>query len=353
MTREEAQKLLGGYATGNLSREQQQALFEAALDDQQLFDALAAEQPLHDLLSDDAARRQLLAGIDRPAPKRRWWLIPGFALAATAAAVLAFVALKPQPQHPVILAEMAQPPVAAPALTVPAVQPQSPAHPEPRVADRPHPRARAATPQQLADAVVPLREKAATPQPSVTAETAPLSAGAPPPQPSAVASTSQNIQVSAAPIAAPPPPQPAAVPATSQTVEVTAAAGKTEAQPVQAPVTNGMFMSRNSAFGGSITQRVFVTVQLRQPDGTYTAIDPKELKAGNTARVTIAPPFSGVLTVTRNPGNVVLTKPTPVDAHGHFDLDVTSEKPDVQILKIELKPPGMPPAVQSVTLIFQ
>jgi len=347
MTREEAQKLLGGYATGNLSREQQQALFEAALDDQQLFDALAAEQPLHDLLSDDAARRQLLAGIDRPAPRRRWWLIPGVALAATAAAVLAFVALKPQPQHTVILADLAQPPVAAPALTVPAVQPQSPVHPEPRVADRPHPRARAATPQQLADAVVPLREKAATPQPSVTAETAPLSGGAPPPQPSAVASTSQNIQVSAAP----PPPQP--VPATSQTVEVTAAAGKTEAQPVQAPVTNGMFMSRNSALAGSIAPRVFVTVQLRQPDGTYTAIDPKELKAGNTARVTITPPFTGVLTVTRNPGNVVLTKPTPVDAHGHFDLDVTSEKPDVQILKIELKPPGMPPAVQSVTLIFQ
>jgi len=44
MSRDEVQKLLGGYATGTLTPEEQQALFAAALEDQELFDALAHEQ---------------------------------------------------------------------------------------------------------------------------------------------------------------------------------------------------------------------------------------------------------------------------------------------------------------------
>ena len=42
MSPEEIKKLLGGYATGTLTAEEQQALFAAALEDQELFDALAA-----------------------------------------------------------------------------------------------------------------------------------------------------------------------------------------------------------------------------------------------------------------------------------------------------------------------
>jgi hypothetical protein len=41
MSREEIQKLIGGYATGSLTAGEQQALFEAALEDQELFDELA------------------------------------------------------------------------------------------------------------------------------------------------------------------------------------------------------------------------------------------------------------------------------------------------------------------------
>ena len=48
MSREDIQKLLGGYATGTLTPEEQQALFSAALEDQELFDALAREQSLRD-----------------------------------------------------------------------------------------------------------------------------------------------------------------------------------------------------------------------------------------------------------------------------------------------------------------
>ena len=42
MNREDIQKLLGGYATGTLTPEEQQALFSAALEDQELFDARRA-----------------------------------------------------------------------------------------------------------------------------------------------------------------------------------------------------------------------------------------------------------------------------------------------------------------------
>ena len=61
MRPEDIRKLLGGYATGTRTAEERQALFEAALDDQELFDALAKEQPLRDLLEDPAARAHLLA----------------------------------------------------------------------------------------------------------------------------------------------------------------------------------------------------------------------------------------------------------------------------------------------------
>ena len=88
MSREDIRKLLGGYATGTLTAEEQQALFEAALDDQELFDALAKEQSLRDLLGDPAARAQLLAALDDgPLPGRwgrRFRLPTGPALGAVA-----------------------------------------------------------------------------------------------------------------------------------------------------------------------------------------------------------------------------------------------------------------------------
>lgn len=67
MSPEEIKKLIGGYATGTLTPEEQQALFAAALDDQELFDALAREQSLRDLLRDPAARAELLSALDTPA----------------------------------------------------------------------------------------------------------------------------------------------------------------------------------------------------------------------------------------------------------------------------------------------
>ena len=76
MSREEIEKLLGGYATDTLTGAERRALFEAALEDQELFDALAREQALRDVLRDPAAREQLLEslGPGRPPATARSWL---------------------------------------------------------------------------------------------------------------------------------------------------------------------------------------------------------------------------------------------------------------------------------------
>jgi hypothetical protein len=72
MTRPEAEKLLGGYATGTLTEAEKSELFSAALDHQELFDALADEEVLREILADPGARQRLLAAL--PAPEREsWW----------------------------------------------------------------------------------------------------------------------------------------------------------------------------------------------------------------------------------------------------------------------------------------
>ena len=91
MSREDIARLLGGYATGTLTPEEQQTLFAAALEDQALFDELAREQALRDVLSEPAARAQLLAALEDPP---RWyrrfgdWMLRPAALTAAAACLL-------------------------------------------------------------------------------------------------------------------------------------------------------------------------------------------------------------------------------------------------------------------------
>src|SRR5580765_2577536 len=99
MNRDDIQKLLGGYATGTLTPEEQEALFAAALEDQELFDALAREQSLRDLLGDPVAKAQALAALDQPKHGwvTRWWRPAALAAAAVAVAGLVFIAVRPKP----------------------------------------------------------------------------------------------------------------------------------------------------------------------------------------------------------------------------------------------------------------
>src|ERR1035437_8689118 len=122
MSPEDIQKLLGGYATGTLTPAEQQALFEAALQDQDLFDALAREQPLRDLLNDPAARAHLLAAIDdAPAPWYRRWLKPVPAAAvAVVLTVAAIIVVVRQQSHRVVQVMVAKVELTA---ALPAVEP--------------------------------------------------------------------------------------------------------------------------------------------------------------------------------------------------------------------------------------
>jgi hypothetical protein len=99
VTPEDARKLIGGYATGNLGDEERKALFAAALSEQELFDELVKEQALKELLDDPHARRRLLDQL-RPAPQRnaswRWAAAGSLALAT----VMIAVVMMRMPQRP-------------------------------------------------------------------------------------------------------------------------------------------------------------------------------------------------------------------------------------------------------------
>ncbi len=87
MIRPEAEKLLGGFATGTLTEAEKSLLYSAALEDQALFDALADEEVLRELLADPEVREQLLKAL--APPPRAWWKRP--ALLGLAAALLLVV----------------------------------------------------------------------------------------------------------------------------------------------------------------------------------------------------------------------------------------------------------------------
>jgi hypothetical protein len=188
MDRQDIQKLLGGYATGTLTPEEQQMLFEAALNDQELFDALAREQSLRDLLNDPAARAQLLAALDeKPLPwYRQFWRPAAIVGAAAACLLIAGIYLaRPKPHSaatPLLVAEVKQP-------EPPAAPPQTP---RPAVADRPASSPRRATAMKKAPAEPAPENKDRS---GLFAPAAPAAAPAPPatrneavaPTPSAVA----------------------------------------------------------------------------------------------------------------------------------------------------------------------
>ena len=190
MRPEEIKKLLGGYATGTLTAEEQQALFAAALEDQELFDALAREQTLRDVLADPATRGELLAALDRrsTAFDNFWqWLrrpmVAGLVTAAVSCIAIVAVWRGTRPAAPerTLVAEMKQQELrpAAPGMAAPAQEP-APAQAQAQAKlqngpvaaqSKPAPTKRAASPggqdfsKLIAPAPVPLGAPPAAPPP--------------------------------------------------------------------------------------------------------------------------------------------------------------------------------------------
>ena len=126
MSREEIEKLLGGYATGTLTGEERDALFAAALEDQVLFDLLAREEPLRELLEDPVAKARLRRALEESTvPWYRAWLRPALLGAlVTGMAVVAVVVERQAARRPgvAILARAPRPVLPVP---VPSPLPQA------------------------------------------------------------------------------------------------------------------------------------------------------------------------------------------------------------------------------------
>ncbi len=191
MNRDDIRKLLGGYGTGTLTPEEQQALFAAALDDQELFDTLAREQSLRDLLRDPAAKAQLLSALDeRPRPwyERIGGWKPTVAAAALAAIVIAVLVVHPGRQTAGHI-ELAQ--ATIPDRVEKAVQP-------PAAALEPSPQQSEVRPR-TADASRPVKQEQRS-----AAPTRPVVAPSQPAASPAAARPADKVEVSAAAPAPPP-----------------------------------------------------------------------------------------------------------------------------------------------------
>ncbi len=342
MDRQYIQKLLGGYATGTLTPEEQQALFEAALTDQELFDALAREQSLRDLLRDPAARAHLLASIDEaPLPwYRRFWR--PVAIVATAAAGLLAVGVyvareKPKPAAPApLMALMKEPP--APRVEVPLPPPPpAPAVRKPRVVvarkefapPAASPAAAAAPPENA------LKKSEAV---EVTAAAGAVPMAAPPKDDLVVANaTPGRLQSAFLDSGSKPIPlQNAqalfyAQPLQDVTVQAEQSAGmqqqqQKQAAPSQADNKNLARSLKTLAALGAVTRVAHLGVKwtiLRKRDGDeFVEVAPDQLRAGDAVKLKLIPNDDGFLSVWE--GGAALVSGTKVERLKEFETPVIS-----------------------------
>jgi hypothetical protein len=339
MNREDIQKLLGGYATGTLTPEEQQALFEAALDDQEIFDLIAKEQPLHDLLGDPAARAELLAALDRP--HVRWWQrwqVQAGAAVALAGLVTGVIVMRQPATRPVLTAEFktTPPPLTEVPAAVPETTPTRPAEPRTSGSGSSALARKADLPAELRakkEADVEQLSKVAT-----ESAAPPVPAAAPVIAPPVSGRQTQQIQVLQAP-QGPAPSQQAqqtqdalaqAAPAQSaanfqnarsmfygtqltgalkdQAANVLAEASadkQKSAAPERARsmgavsgVLPGAAKMLNSPAAANLGVRIDVLRKL--PSGAFINTDPENLNGNDTVKLRVTPNDSGVLTVLEN-----------------------------------------------------
>jgi hypothetical protein len=291
MSREEIQKLLGGYATDTLGEAERRALFEAALEDQELFDALAKEQALREVLQDPSARQQLIEALG-PAREafaaRTWhWLRQPAALAMAGgmAALLIVGGLvlrqtKRQVRREVLMTDVIAPRPASPAVVVPSTAPLQATRPS--AVER--------QPKRLAKAPA-LRSPPA--QPLAQHLMAPANLPAAPAAPPALT----GAQPAASP---PPPPRGLAVGLAG------AAEAKRQAlQTTQAPVLS--FNARSGLPRASMTRAkaarpvaanlgVEYTLLLKDADGAYSPVPASAVfHAGDSVRLQVEPSEAGYI----------------------------------------------------------
>jgi hypothetical protein len=280
--------LLGRYATGSLTVEERQRLFDAALDDQALFEELAREDEVKLLLAEPGARDRMIRALEPPKRNRAW--IFGVAATAALTAVVAVFLLYPAPKpRPVEVAKVTTTPT-------PVAQPESappPAASAPAKTEGTARRDVAATENSRAE---PRREKTPTPSKAKAA------AGTSEPADTVVvadqpakdeAKKKEAVQVQAATTSVASPPQ---------TVEVTAA--------TPAPIQQ-FTPKQQAGFGGPRQQQMAGQARVPLPPPANSVADSKALPFGFhystviPGHLSIIPAADGYLFVKSNDGTVL------------------------------------------------
>ncbi len=272
---DEIRKLLGGYATNTLTETERQALFEAALEDQELFDALHQEQALKELLADPLSRAQIRQALEKPRAAwwSRWWTWTA-AASAVAAVVLVVAVTRSHTTE----------------TTLVSIKPPQPATVQPAE--------KAAS--DLKSLPQPVRARASEGKPTVRAR-----------QASTQNERKDELQ-STTPVAAPtapPAPAPPALSVSEQQVQVTQAQNKQVAGQTVTPLRD-LEQSQeppaqiNGAVGGVISKSdvppMQYTLLKRDLDGTFHPVSPGAgLNPADAVRLSVSPITSGYLSLSR------------------------------------------------------
>jgi hypothetical protein len=345
MKPDEIQKLLGGYATGTLTSEEQQTLFAAALEDQELFDALAKEQPLHDLLRDPAARAHVLASIDDH-PRKWWqwanrWILAGTTVAALLVGAGVYMT-RPKPAanrvliadlqqektapRPVMPPPQAEPvPAATPAASAPVVKQRAALR---QLASTPPPADRRETAEAKAQSEELAAEQAAALKKVETAAPPPPPVPAPAPPAAAGGSVGSVLGFRAAEARPAPPKQPAGAATPRDAKDLNAVFDTTGAPNARALFYAAPGMSTASGFvpssqnaglqtpatieqlpmqgravaglGGVLPVPhlgVKWTALRKGADGLFNEVDPEQIRAGDTIKLRLVPNDYGYLSI--------------------------------------------------------
>lgn len=208
MANDDINDLIGRYATGSLTAEEQKRLYDAALDDQELFDQLAHEEQVKQLLAEPGARDRLIHSLAPPRGKTGWI----FGIAATTALTVVigvFLMRPPAPKPAEVAVAKPSAPVAPVTIESATQKAEAPAPPT----SAPKPLTGSTTVAQPSGAPAASKQKVAAEEPDrdglrdsrkdVSSETVAAEKKA---DESRAVDSKEAVQVAVAPVAPPPPP---------------------------------------------------------------------------------------------------------------------------------------------------
>jgi len=295
MSKDEIRKLLGGYATNTLTEMERDALFAAALEDQELFDALQDEEALKDLLSNRAVRADVRQALERPSDSRgmsRIWWAWGGAIGAVTAAVVLFIVFRPQQQETI-----------APPVQIASAE-RSPTPQVPAVPAEPHLREKLFQAAERSDRPAKRPADTIAPRESSFKESVPE-------KKSAARSVAAPSPPSPAIAAAPPPPvipspvQAEALQKTLQTQDAQAAGQSPPlrdqrlAQQPAGGLTAGRFSATTTGAIGGLSPLRYTLLKREGAANSFVPVAESNLKPGDAVRIQVFTTTAGRLTLSR------------------------------------------------------